>query len=1184
MAQFRLLIGPAGAGKTWRVIDELAQRAAMQPLPGPGQPPLMLIVPEQQALSAERAVLARLAELGGRPASARVRVASFNRLSALLLERSGGSWRGLSEAGRQMLTWRLLGSEPAAQRRFARAAVLADVLAELAQYGAHPAELAARARMLEKAAGALEGDDPAAAREQHRAAAKTAELAQLLELYRQAHTARGLSFAPLPACISELLQEANWPQLGATEVWIDGFASLTPAEESALRALLSSCRTVTATLLLDPARLDGPLPDDRYDWYAVTRESYRRWQAIARRAGAQVRTENLGQPLRWQAGSPLKALAEHGLQAAPVQESATETHLTAASPPAAGELPFTAALACGSERAEVDAAARFVLDLAARGLRFGELSIVTRALEPYADLLAARFSECRIPHFIDRRLALKHHPAVELLRCGIKLALGQAGEEDVYTLLKTDLLPLADGAAAAASDSAAYWPRVQAQRALVDELEDYAREHGLKAYHWLREQAWRWVRQLLTREDAVEDQTRQELLEAQAARLDAARRALLAPVAALAAELHAWPAEQRSVERLLAGAWTRLVGAQVAPLLELWAAEAEQPTCTQRAGQAAGHRAVLAELAALLDEMVLQAGDVLIGGDGPQCLSATELCAWLDFGLGQLSCGVAPAKLDSVMVTEIERGRHHPLRATLLLGLAEDAWPPARSETPYVSDRERALLNAAQAPDSARLLGGGATEAALREPYLAYVAATRASHYLWFSRPLADARGRPRQPSPYFAALCDALKLDGAPAPLPGLLDGPTQAASAGDVALLAALHADNPQLGELLAALPASQPALAALAWGRQRAQQGTHLPPLSAEMLSQLIEPHGDSRKLRASASRLETFAACPFKHFARYFLKLQTRPELAFDAIALGAFYHRVLERVVRRLRELHCTFSEQEAGLVRSVIDEALAQLGPLLTAESGRERAPLVIERARRLLYIYAAGASAALGQRAEDGQPQRAPALTELQFGYAGSLPPLSIALAQGTLEVAGYIDRLDIGPHGEATVVDYKLGQRKLEPALLAAGVQLQLLVYLLAVEGQRLPPAASADFAATPLAAYAAEYQPLELSWSKDRASNPAQRVPPSPKTRGRQPDAATASETLSQLLDSTRATLVRLAEELLQGDVRPYPLHEDKRNGYVACTFCDFRALCRFDPLAGDQYRVVQTAPAGGREGGA
>ena len=49
-----------------------------------------------------------------------------------------------------------------------------------------------------------------------------------------------------------------------------------------------------------------------------------------------------------------------------------------------------------------------------------------------------------------------------------------------------------------------------------------------------------------------------------------------------------------------------------------------------------------------------------------------------------------------------------------------------------------------------------------------------------------------------------------------------------------------------------------------------------------------------------------------------------------------------------------------------------------------------------------------------------------------------------------------------------------------------------------------------------------------------------------------------------------ILELAERMLAGEVGPLPLLSPREKGWTACGMCDFRAVCRFDPLAGERYR--------------
>ena len=55
---------------------------------------------------------------------------------------------------------------------------------------------------------------------------------------------------------------------------------------------------------------------------------------------------------------------------------------------------------------------------------------------------------------------------------------------------------------------------------------------------------------------------------------------------------------------------------------------------------------------------------------------------------------------------------------------------------------------------------------------------------------------------------------------------------------------------------------------------------------------------RRLEASVSRLESFARCPYQHFARSLLRLQPRPEARVTPLEGGLLTHRALEVLMQQ----------------------------------------------------------------------------------------------------------------------------------------------------------------------------------------------------------------------------------------------------------------------------------------------
>jgi ATP-dependent helicase/nuclease subunit B len=560
------------------------------------------------------------------------------------------------------------------------------------------------------------------------------------------------------------------------------------------------------------------------------------------------------------------------------------------------------------------------------------------------------------------------------------------------------------------------------------------------------------------------------------------------------------------------------------------------------AGQYVPVAEVLELIAGLLREMQKVAG--------AEAVPPPELAGWLEYGLSSLTHAQPPPVLDCVLVTEAERGRNPDVRHTLLLGLSEGIWPSSLAEPPLLSDRERAQLNRG----GRTLIPGGAEEAAARGPYNLLVAATRASDTLYLSRPLAAADGRVLRPSPYFAMLAELLGVE-----KPAALAGAGQLVSLADLAALISLSPGDRGLNlltdELMAAGEpgsAAEHASRGLAWGRRiAAAHGDSLRLDTAALLGG--EPVGGKLTLRMSASRLEEFAACPFKHYASYFLRLSDRSPAEFTPALLGSLYHHVFDEAVERLEGSGHDWLSGDPVPVRDALLTVLEELRDEFAELANRRRAAYILERAQLLCDLHASW----MAQTAAENR--RIPRYSELRFGPepGAELPAVRIATDAAEVLLSGYIDRVDAGPSG-ATVVDYKLSGRPVQWDMFLAGRQLQLPVYMLAI----------AEAGDPSLAPGQAEFQPVEPDWSaNDRASLRSTGMPQHGRSKN-QPDGGNAAA-ISGILGETRRIIGELAGRLLSGEIAAQPLRQGGGK-WVACSSCSFRSVCRFDPAAGARYR--------------
>ena len=206
-----------------------------------------------------------------------------------------------------------------------------------------------------------------------------------------------------------------------------------------------------------------------------------------------------------------------------------------------------------------------------------------------------------------------------------------------------------------------------------------------------------------------------------------------------------------------------------------------------------------------------------------------------------------------------------------------------------------------------------------------------------------------------------------------------------------------------------------------------------------------------LTTSVSRLEDFAACPFKFFIAAGLRAGERQRFEADARQLGSYQHEVLRRFHAAVREAGREWRDLTPDEARVQVGTIAAEVarefgGGLLSADDGD------LLTARGLTDALQNFVSVLVNwMRTSYGLNPRA---AELAFGFRdAALPAWEIALdGRHKLALVGKVDRVDLAPGprpGEAWCVvhDYKSGTLAFDPTLFAQGIQMQLPVYLAAV-----------------------------------------------------------------------------------------------------------------------------------------
>jgi ATP-dependent helicase/nuclease subunit B len=954
-------------------------------------------------------------------------------------------------------------------------------------------------------------------------------------------------------------------------LWVDGFAEYSTHELDLLSALLPYCELATMTFCVE----ETGTPSWLSHWAVVrkTLDNCRKRFAEVGTVELQLETLNRSAGFSLQQACQTTGPDISGVSLVPGetfcrQKPALRVHATrfsanpalqhleqhwAESVPCSGPVPEETIrlFVCNDPEAEGAVAARQILRYVRGGGRYRDISVILRSLEGYHQPLSRVFARYGIPFFLDRREAIAHHPLSELTRSALRtLALGWQ-HDDWFSALKSGLVPIQEGD--------------------IDRLENEALARG-----W-RGAAWRQPLRIRQQPRSPEEG---EALARREAQLESMRRRLIPPFEQLALRF-----KQSS---------DRPTGAQLAEaLLEFWEAldvrnrlEEWAQSAAAEPGHAVIHETVWTEMNQWLANLELAFAS--------DALSLRDWLPIVEAGLSSLTVGVIPPALDQVLVGAVERSRTPEVNLVLVLGMNETVFPARPATANLLTEDERNELQKLNVP-----LGASYREQLSRERYLGYIACTRASERLVLTCARRDSDGALLNPSPFIEQVrrtFPSLLLESALETV-GLADCEHACEARAHLVKMRAWPDAN---GEARDWSSAGLPGVWDLSEAPRQLNVGGER--LSPELAAQLYGP-----VLRSSVSRLEQFAACPFKFFVHSGLRAEERKTFELDAREQGSFQHDVLARFHEQLQSEKKRWRDISPAQAR----ERIERIAQSLTAEY-REGLLESSEQTRFMARVMTESLQDFVETMIEWSRTQYRfdPVAVELPFGLGDGVPLWVLKLpGGGSIEVNGRIDRIDVfheRASGETfcVVLDYKSSQKQLDSVLVAHGLQLQLLTYLQVLlhwrnpserfGARRLKPAgvfyvnlrgqyeieqnrqaALADPSQLRKMAYrhSGRFDKRVLPWLDDRSGalqgdqfNYRITLKGEVNKNSRE---ALGTADFKALLASVEASLEHMGEEIYAGSAQVAPY---RKGLTTACGLCEYQSICRIDPWT-HRYRVLK-----------
>jgi len=788
---------------------------------------------------------------------------------------------------------------------------------------------------------------------------------------------------------------------------------------------------------------------------------------------------------------------------------------------------------------EVEYVAAKILELVrTQGWRFREIGVAARNLDEYAATIENVFERYGVPVYLSRRSDVLEKPALSLLAGALDAVAGGYEYEDMFRWLKTGLAGLTDSE--------------------CDLLENYVITWDVHGSMWVRDEDW----------TANPDGWREEFTDAQRERLEqinALRRRVGGPLGRLAKGLK----EHDSAREKLTALWGFLEELGLAEQLARRTARLEELGELQRARE-------YGQLWELLCEVMDQFAAIL----EDTALDTEEFARLLQLVLTQYDVGTIPVSLDQVQASQITRNDRHRIRCLFLMGANDHVLPAVQSSTGLLSREDRERLR-----ERGIELAPSGMELFHIELQNIYAALAQPAERLVVTWPAADLNGTALRPS-FVVGRIKALLPE-----VKEVSDG--GAAACRLTAPVPALELAGGERGGALWSYFAGDERWKASLDAMERAAGMTRgrLSPAAVRALY--------GRSYRMSASRIDKVSSCHFAYFMQYGLRAKERTPAGFDAVQVGTFLHYVLEQVTRGAME-RGGFSQVDKRTLSKLTGDAIQRYmaSTMPGFDKRDERFKYLFRRLRKTVGTIIENAADELS--CSDFTPMA----FELGFGEGGAMPAITIRAGDASLTVSGKVDRVDGWlKDGKLylRVVDYKSGKKAFDLSDVRHGLNIQMLLYLFALEregkdyfGKEVVPAGVLYFPArdvlvgkgreaTPEEVRAALDKELrrtglvlsqpEVLHAMEHSSLEESRFLPVKLGRGGNVVSGLATaEELGKLSKFVDKLLEDIAGELNEGNIDADPCGSNENDN--ACMYCEFASACHFmDGEGGDHMELIR-----------
>jgi ATP-dependent helicase/nuclease subunit B len=542
--------------------------------------------------------------------------------------------------------------------------------------------------------------------------------------------------------------------------------------------------------------------------------------------------------------------------------------------------------------------------------------------------------------------------------------------------------------------------------------------------------------------------------------------------------------------------------------------------------------------------------------------------------ISQYTVGVIPVSLDAVLLGGMEMSRRRDLKCLIILGATDDKLPMISKSDGLLSDSERLELSKLGAE-----ISSGLSEQICREMNMLYSTLTLPSQKLALIYP--GGTSRPSHIIKKISEMFDITEKSLCQCEYMTTAEEPCF-----ELALKSKNGATCPAASAAREYFIKKQDNRAALI------NKTDNFLKIWREGMSKSKAENLYGQKLTLSASGIDNYFSCAFKHFLQSGMKLKKLSPAEFDAAQNGIFMHYVIEGVIEK------TIKENE---LKDVGSELLEKLCDTKIAEFAEQNLFNFEGKNERFVYLFR--------RLGEDVKRVAADMLGELkrsdfvpcEFEHR-FYQPFDKQTGKDRVYLTGIVDRIDIFNHnGEKylRVIDYKTGKKAFRLPDILQGRNMQMLIYLFALTSDRSEKFGK-DYKAAGMLYVPARDAIVkaprnasceEIEKEKTKALKRGGLISGDPEileamekgeTKKYLPvkiekdgtysgDSVIDAQQTELLKHHVKNMLKKATDGILCGNIERKPYYKGANEN--ACLFCDYRGVCAFDEEMGDRRNVVR-----------